>query len=89
MRDAPTSTLVYGHAIRDHLNFYTVNGKQRGEILLTIAVASTGQTEAQHPQSEIRVISKLDSEHQTLITGLSRKERGLLTTLLCILVGAK
>ncbi|KAF9297741.1 hypothetical protein BGZ88_009153 [Linnemannia elongata] len=54
-----------GHAPRGRLNLYSINGKQKGEIFLTIAVVTPGQTDTHDPQYEVRDISKLNSEHQS------------------------
>ncbi|KAG0278615.1 hypothetical protein BGZ95_003561 [Linnemannia exigua] len=63
-----------GHAIRGRFDLFTVDGKQKGEILLTIAVVAPGQTEGHHPSTEIRGQVQLDTAHQNRIKGLKRKE---------------
>ncbi|KAG0081774.1 hypothetical protein BGZ90_004819 [Linnemannia elongata] len=56
-----------GHAPPSRLNFYSINGKQKGEIFLTIAVVTLDQTATHDPQYEVRGISKLNSEHQSCV----------------------
>ncbi|KAG0286808.1 hypothetical protein BGZ96_009158 [Linnemannia gamsii] len=63
-----------GHVICGRFDLYTVGGKQKGEIVLTIAVVAPGQTEAHHASSEIMGTSELNSEHQTHVIYLCRRE---------------
>ncbi|KAF9122718.1 hypothetical protein BGW39_009549 [Mortierella sp. 14UC] len=63
-----------GHAIRGRFDLFTVDGKQKGEILLTIAVVSPGQTEGHRPTTEIRGTSQIVSAHQHRIKSLKQKE---------------
>ncbi|KAG0320845.1 hypothetical protein BGZ97_012669 [Linnemannia gamsii] len=66
---------AHGHAIRGRFDLYTLDGQKKGEILLTIAIVAPDQTEAHHPETEIRGIVTLDSEHQHRVKGLKNKER--------------
>ncbi|KAF9907057.1 hypothetical protein EC991_011361 [Linnemannia zychae] len=63
-----------GHAVRGRFNLFTVGGKERGEILLTITVVSPGQTEGHHPSTEIRGTSHIVSAQQHRIKSLKQKE---------------
>ncbi|KAF9148887.1 hypothetical protein BG015_009368 [Linnemannia schmuckeri] len=65
---------AHGHPIRGRFHLFTDDGKKKGKVLRTIAVVSPGQTDAHHPQSEIRGISELDSKLQARINRLSRNE---------------
>ncbi|KAG0320851.1 hypothetical protein BGZ97_012675 [Linnemannia gamsii] len=77
-----------GHVTRARFNLRTVSGKEKGEILLTIAVLAPGQTEAAHPQSEVRGIVEESSEHQAHIKSLKRKESAGDAGTAALLIGA-
>ncbi|KAF9090784.1 Extended synaptotagmin-1 [Mortierella sp. GBA35] len=63
-----------GHAITGRFDLYKVDGKQKGEILLTIAVVSPGQTEPHHNYTEVRGHSQIVSAQQARIRSLKHKE---------------
>ncbi|KAK3841677.1 MAG: C2 domain-containing protein [Linnemannia gamsii] len=77
-----------GHAIRARFDLYTVDGKQKGEILLTIVVVAPGQTEGHHPSTEIRGATQLDTAHHSRIKGLKRKESAADAATLAVIGGA-
>ncbi|KAG0295024.1 hypothetical protein BGZ96_012687 [Linnemannia gamsii] len=77
-----------GHVLRGRFGLYTVGGKQKGEIVLTIAVVAPGQTEAHHPTGEVQGISELNSEHQAHIKSLKRKESAGDAGTAALLIGA-
>jgi len=67
-------TAAQGHAIRGRFNLFTVDGKEKGVIILTISIVSPGQTEGHNPSSEIHGQSHLSTAQQNRIKALKRKE---------------
>ncbi|KAF9101677.1 hypothetical protein BGX29_005348 [Mortierella sp. GBA35] len=64
-----------GHAIRGRFELFNDDAKQKGEIVLTIAVVAAGQAEPHHTAgTEVRGTSHVVSAHQARIKALERKE---------------
>lgn len=77
-----------GHSLRGRFDLYTVGGKQKGEVILSIAVVAPGATEAHHPQGEVKGTTELNSEHQAHIKTLKRKEGAGDAGTAALLIGA-
>ncbi|KAG0209888.1 hypothetical protein BGX33_005267 [Mortierella sp. NVP41] len=63
------------HALRGRFNLFTVDGKQKGEIVLTIAVVIPGQAEPHHVGAEVQGTSRVDTAHQARMKNLKNKEK--------------